>query len=153
MRTGDTGAEDIIRALVNAAVAEAHVKTNYEKSISEMENGKVDVENETTYSLQVDKIETTHEQLDSITNLRRRIMQALYDKFPNHKETEWCMVKHLAVVQNCLYEAYTASQDTLLERLWLDANEEFTKAMTDFLGFEITPCSSCFADMLKKEGD
>lgn len=149
---GDIGAEDIIRALVNAAVAEAHAKTNYEKLVSEMENGTVDVEDTEVFTAQADKIDNTHEQLGNLTALRRRIMQVLFDAFPNHNEMEWCMVKHLAITQNCLFEAYQASDgDTMLERLWLDANEEFVKAMTDFLGFEVTPCSACFSEMLKED--
>lgn len=146
---GDYGMEDIIRAFVNISVAEAHAKTNYEKIISEMENGTIDVDDEKVLEKHLSMSETTREQLSNICGLRRRIMMRMYDAFPERNEHEWCMIKHLAIVQNCLFEAYQAG-DEQSERLWLDANEEFTKAMSDFLGMEITPCSACFSDMIKE---
>ena len=149
---GDYGMEDIIRAFVNISVAEAHAKTNYEKFISEMENGTIDVDDEKVLEKQLSMMETTQEQLSDICAIRRRIMMRLYEAFPEHNDHEWCMVKHLAIVQNCLFEAYQAG-DKESERLWLDANEAFTKAMSDFLGMEITPCSSCFSDMIKEAED
>lgn len=148
---GDSGIEDVIRAFVNASVAEVHAKTNYEKAVSEMENGTIDVDNGEVLTEHMKQIDVIHEQMDGLTALRRKIMQYMFDAY-NGNEVQWCMVKHLAITQNCLFEAYQASDnDPVIERLWLDANEEFTKAMSDFLGFEVTPCSACFSDMLRKE--
>lgn len=150
MTKGDSGTEDIIRAFVNASVAEAHAKTNYEKLISELEQGTVDTDDDEVLARQMERVENTLEQLKSLCRIRRNIMMRLFDSSPGN-ENEWCMIKHLAITENCLFEAFQAGGDC--ERLWLDAHEEFIKAMSDFLGMEITPCSSCFSEMIKEADD
>ena len=62
------------------------------------------------------------------------------------------MIKHLGIASMTAFEAYQGSNDDAeLLDLYYDINKEFNKAVTDFLGAEITSCSSCVSDFLKGE--
>jgi len=144
-------AEDIIRAITQLTATEMHLKTLYEKTRAELENGIIDTENPDEVRNALDKAEAYREDMIRTTELRRRTMLKLYNMFEGDKDV-WCLIKHLAGASETLHEAYMASDDDaeLLE-LALDANKEFTKAITRFLGVEITDCAACLTDMLKGE--
>lgn len=149
-KVADSGAEDVIRALNNVCCNEAHSLTLYNKYSSQLENGTVDVDNPEIVNELLERADNAKKQMDSFTNLRRAIMQKLMEMSDGNKD-QWCCVKHSALTANCLYEAWMASSDDAdLERLYLDAQAEYTKVLSDFMGFEITPCSACFSDMLKE---
>ena len=59
-------------------------------------------------------------------------------------------VKHLGMAMYTAFEAYQASDnDPEMLDFALRANQMFIKAVTEFLGVEVTECASCFSDILK----
>lgn len=144
-------AEDLIRSIVQTACAEVHAKTLLEKFEAQLSNGIIDVQNEEAVRRQLDLIEDTQYEINSLAELRRSIMLKLFDMYHGDKNY-WCMIKHLGVAAYTAFEAYQASDDDAdLLNLALEANKRFTKALTHFLGVEITECAACFADALRKE--
>ena len=142
-------AEDLIRAFVQMGCAEVHLKTLYEKTLAEMENGIVDVEDDEIRKAWIEKVESYREDLIESANLRRRMMSACFDMFDGDKDV-WCMVKHLGVSNFCCWETYMASDDDpeLLD-IAIESNKLFTKYLTRFFGMEVSPCSACLSDALK----
>lgn len=146
----DGAAEDIIRSFVQLCCAEGHAKTILEKTEAELENGIVDVENEEECQKAVEKINSMTEELHAISEARRATMLRLFNMYHGDKDY-WCMVKHLGNAAYTLFEAYQATEDPETYDLALEANKCFVRALTHFLGVELTDCISCLSDMLKKE--
>lgn len=145
-------AEDFTRAMIQMACAETHLKTLYEKTIAEMENGMIDVENAEIRNAQIQKANDYREDLIETAQLRRRMMKKLFDLYGDGDKDAWCMVKHLAISNMCAWETWQASDDDpeLLEIAY-DSNRMLVKYLTRFLGMEITDCAACLSDMLKAE--
>lgn len=145
--------EDMIRTIINLCAAELHLKTLSEKTLAELENGMVDLDDPEQVNVHIEKANAYCEDMVEAADLRRRTMKALFDMFDGDKDM-WCMVKHLGGASMTAWESYLASDDdpNLLE-LSVDTNKAFIKALTRFLGMEITSCASCFSDLLKAEGD
>ena len=141
-------AEDLIRSIVQMVCAEIHVKTLLEKRTSELENGLID---EKDIGKQLDLIESTDEELCELAQIRRGDMLKLFSLYDEKGDKEqWCMVKHLGIAMMTAFEAWQASdKDTELRESYLAKNKLFIKAVTKFVGVEITDCASCFADILK----
>lgn len=143
-------AEDLIRAFVQMGCAEVHLKTLYEKTLAEMENGIIDIEDEKVRREWIEKAESYREDLIESANLRRMMMSACFDMFEGGDPDVWCMVKHLGISNYCAWETWQASDDDpeLLD-IAIESNKLFTKYLTRWLGFEVSPCASCLSDMLK----
>lgn len=146
----DGAAEDMIRAFVQIGCAEIHAKTILEKAEAEMEEGIIDLEDSEAVERQMKKISDIEEEMNDLANLRRRIMLRLFDMYAGDKDY-WCVIKHVGTGAYTLFEAYEATGDPSLYELALDANKAFIRALTHFLGIEITSCASCFADMIRRQ--
>lgn len=149
----ETGmAEDMIRAYVQFGCAEIHAMNLYYKTTAEMENGIVDVEDSSVLQNQLEKCEQYQEDINTYADLRRSVMRTLFNMFEGNKDV-WCLVKHLGIGAMCIFEAYEASDNDpeLLNEAY-EANKAFVKAMSRFLGVEITDCAACFADAMKGTG-
>lgn len=144
----DGAAEDLIRSFVQLSCAELHAKTLLEKTESSLENGIVDLENEEEVQKAVEKLNSMSEELGMIAEARRGVMLTLFNMYNGDKDY-WCMVKHLGSGAYTLFEAYQATEDPEVYDLALEANKCFIRALTHFLGVEITECAACFADMIK----
>lgn len=143
-------AEDLIRAFVQIGCAEGHAKTLLEKTAAELENGLIDLENKELVEKQVEHINDLTDEINSLAELRRDMMRYLQKMYPDGDKNYWCMVKHLGVGAYTAFEVYQASDDDPdLLNMALEANKRFTKALTHFLGIEVTSCASCVADALK----
>lgn len=149
-KDSETGmAEDMLRSIVQLGATEIHYQTLYCKARAELENGLIKVEDDEIRLQQIDKIEFYRSEISDIANLRRRMMKHLFNMFDGNKDA-WCLIKHLAIASMTAFEAYQASNDDLdLLDIYYDINREFNKAVTDFLGMEITDCAACLSDMLK----
>lgn len=146
----DGTAEDLIRSFVQIGCAEIHAKGLLEKYEAEMEEGIVDLEDDDAVQTQLDKISSVEEELGELAELRRGIMLHLFNMYDGEKDY-WCMVKHIGTGAYTLFEAYQATEDAALYNLALEANKAFIKALTHFLGVEITDCAACFADMIRRK--
>lgn len=145
----DGAAEDMIRAFVQVGCSEVHMKTLLEKYNAELEEGIIDIYNKEVVDKQLEKIEETTKEVNDLAEVRRGIMLRLFDMYNGDKDY-WCVVKHLGIGAYTLFEAYQASDDdSELLNLALEANKRFIKALTHFLGVEVTECAACFADILK----
>lgn len=145
----DGAAEDMIRAFVQVGCAEVHMKTLLEKYNAELEEGIIDIYDKEVVDKQLEKIEETTKEVNDLAEVRRGIMLRLFDMYSGDKDY-WCVVKHLGIGAYTLFEAYQASDDdSELLNLALEANKRFIKALTHFLGVEVTECAACFADILK----
>lgn len=143
-------AEDLIRSYIQFGCAEIHAKTLYEKTTAELENGMIDVEDAEALQSHLDKCEMLKDDINEYASIRRDIMRKLMDMFPNGDKSMWCQAKHLGIGMMTLFEAYQGSDDDVeLLHMAYEANKAFTKAMTRFLGIEISDCASCFSDALK----
>lgn len=141
--------EDLIRAFVQLSASEMHLKTLYEKTIAEIENGIADMSDEKVRSAMMEKANTYLSDIENIADLRRQTMRCLYDLFEGDKDV-WCMVKHLGTANMQLWEAWQASDDNPeLIQLAMESNRMFVRYITQFLGMEITDCAACLSDMLK----
>lgn len=149
----ETGmAEDMLRAIVQLGAAEMHYQTLYNKSVAQLENGLIEVENDEVRMSQLDKINRYREEINDVANVRRVMMRKLFSLFDGGNKDAWCLIKHLGVASMTAFEAYQASDDDAeLLDLYYDINKEFNKAVTDFLGAEITDCAACVSDFLKGE--
>ena len=148
--SSDGIAEDLIRSLVQMASVELHTKTLIEKRVSEIENGMV---NEEDIPKQLEIIQGLKEDIEEQAEVRRSIMLYLYNLYGQKGNKEyWCMVKHASGAMYTMFEAWQASDkgEELLS-MAIQINKIFIKALTCFLGVEITECSSCFSDILKAE--
>ena len=146
--------EDLLRSIVQMGCAEVHALTLYNKSTAELDNGLIDVEDMEVVQRQIEKIEMFREDIETYANLRRRMTKALFDMFDNEKKDKnmWCQIKHLGIAMYTAFETYEASDnDPELLLIAYDTNRAFTKAVTRFLGVEISDCASCMSDSLKAE--
>ena len=97
----------------------------------------------------IQKINDTIEEINDLASSRRAIMLRLFEMYDGDKDY-WCIVKHTSLAAFEAFEAYQASDDdTTLLNLALEANKRFIRALTHFLGVEITSCAACFADAIK----
>lgn len=143
-------AEDLIRAFVQASCTELHTKTLLEKAMAEMENGLIDTEDKEVMDRQCELIEQLEEELNEQAGLRRAIMLKLFAMYEGSDRNFWCSVKHLGMTMMTLFEAYQANpKDEGLFQLWIRANNSFIRALSHFLGLEITSCASCLHDALQ----
>ena len=143
-------AEDLIRSYIQFGCAEIHAKTLYEKTIAELNNGIIDVEDNEAVQKHLERAQMFRDDINNYAELRRGIMRVLLEMFPNGDKTMWCQAKHLGIGMMTLFEAYQASDDDAqLLHMAYEANEAFTLAMSRFLGVEISSCASCFADSIK----
>lgn len=146
--------EDLLRAIVQMGAAEIHAMGLYFKATAELENGLVDVEDPDVLQKQLEKAEQYKEDIETYSVLRRQMTNALSEMVGTEERNKdmWCMVKHLGLSTMQAFEAYENSDDSpTLLNLAYEANKAFTKAVTRFLGVEITDCAACFADSLKGE--
>lgn len=149
--SSDGLAEDLIRAFVQIGCAESHTKTLIEKTDAELNNGLIDTNNKDAVEKAINHLNELIEELGSLSELRRDMMRYLQRMYPNGDKTYWCLVKHLGVGAYTAFEVYQASNDDPeLLQMAIEANKRFTKALTHFLGVEITECAACFSDSLKK---
>lgn len=145
-------AEDLLRSIVQMGCAEVHAQTLYYKATSELDNGIVDVSDSEVVQSHLEKIEMFREDIEDYANIRRRMMNSLFNMFDNDKKDKnmWCQIKHLGVSAYTAFETYQASdQDPELLMIAYDTNRMFVKAVTRFLGVEISDCASCFSDSMK----
>ena len=154
-RNSEVGsAEDLLRAIVQMGAAEIHAMGLYYKTTAEMENGLVDVEDNEVLQRCIDKANMYLEDIETYATLRRQMTTALKDMVGTEKADKdlWCMVKHLGLSMMQCFEAYENSDNNLeLLNLAYEANKAFTKAVTRFLGIEISDCAACMSDALKGE--
>lgn len=144
--------EDLIRAFVQLTASEMHLKTLYEKTVAEMENGIVDMSDEKTRDSQIEKANAYLEDLERIADIRRQTMRYVFDLFEGGDKDVWCMVKHLGVANMQIFEAYMNSDnDAELLQMAIESNGVFTSYVTRFLGMEITDCAACLSEALKGE--
>lgn len=145
-------AEDLLRAIVQMGCAEVHAITLYFKSESQLENGLVDVTNPNVLQHTIEKMDMFRADINTYADLRRRMTKALTAMFDNEQKDPllWCQIKHLGIAYYTALESYQASDDDpeLLE-LAYESYKAFAKAVTRFLGVEITECASCLSDALK----
>ena len=142
----------MLRSIVQLGSAEMHYQTLYNKAVAQLENGLIDVENDEIRLSQLDKINRYKEEINDTADLRRRMMRKLFSLFEGGNKDAWCLIKHLGVASMTAFEAYQASDDDVeLLDLYYDINKEFNKAVTEFLGAEITDCAACLSDFLKGE--
>lgn len=144
--------EDLLRAVVQMGAAEIHAMGLYFKTTAEMENGLVDVEDNEVLQKQIEKSEMYREDIETYATLRRQMTTALRDMVGTEEANKdmWCMVKHLGLSMMQCFEAYENSDNNLeLLNLAYEANKAFTKAVTRFLGVEISDCAACMSDALK----
>lgn len=144
--------EDLLRAVVQMGAAEIHAMGLYFKTTAEMENGLVNIDDPEVLQKQIDKAEMYREDIETYATLRRQMTTALRDMVGTEEADKdmWCMVKHLGLSMMQCFEAYENSDNNLeLLNLAYEANKAFTKAVTRFLGIEISDCSACLSDSLK----
>lgn len=143
-------AEDMIRAFQQTSCAELHLMTLYQKTLAELENGLIDLDDDEVRMAHINLAEQYREDLIEVTDLRRRMMVSCFEMFSDGNKDVWCMVKHLGMASACAWEVYQASDDDpSLLSIAVDANKMFTRFITQFLGMEITDCASCVVDALK----
>lgn len=145
-------AEDLLRAVVQMGAAEIHAMGLYFKTTAEMENGLVNIDDPEVLQKQIEKAEMYREDIETYATLRRQMTTALRDMVGTDEANKdmWCMVKHLGLSMMQCFEAYENSDNNLeLLNLAYEANKAFTKAVTRFLGIEITDCASCLSDSMK----
>lgn len=149
-QSSDGLAEDIIRAFTQVGCAESHAKTLLEKATAELDNGLIDIENREVVEKQIEHINDLTDEINSLAELRRDMMRYLQKLYPDGDKNYWCMVKHMSIAQFTAFEVYQASNDDPeLLNMALEANKRFVKALTHFLGMELTSCAACFADAMK----
>ena len=118
-----------------------------------MDNGLIDVTDAEILQSQLAKIGTFRSMMEEVTDMRRKLMVKLYSIGTGDKDY-WCLVKHLGTGAFQAYETYMASDDdSELYNLWLESNKLFVKAVTGFLGYEVTDCAACLHDYLKGENN
>lgn len=115
--------------------------------MSEIENGLSNDINATIH-----EVEDLNNELLDYADMRRKQMLLLYKMYGEKGDKkQWCIVKHLSMAMYTMFECWQASEDDEMQRMYLDINAMFIKAVTKFIGTEITSCASCFADILKGE--
>lgn len=142
--------EDLLRAIVQMGCAEVHAITLYFKAESQLEHGLVDVTDPDILRKTMEKADMFREDINTYADLRRRMTKALMNMFENNDPLLWCQIKHLGIAYYTALESYEASDDDPeLLMLAYESYKAFAKAVTRFLGVEITECASCLSDALK----
>lgn len=143
-------AEDLVRAFIQMGCSELHLKTLYEKTLAEMENGIADMSDADVRKKYIDKANQYRDDLIETAQIRRRMMLKCFELFDDGDKDVWCMVKHLGISAMCAFETWQASDDddAMLD-IAIDANKMFTKYLSAYVGMEITNCASCVSDYLK----
>lgn len=146
-------AEELIRSIAQVGAAEYHYKTLVEKTNAELENGLIELDTNEKLTAQIEKLNSYKDELISAAELRRKLMLKLYGMFKGDKDM-WCIVKHSLIAEEQIFESWQASDDDpeLLD-MWLEANKMSNRAITRFLGIEVTDCASCLSDFLKAGGE
>lgn len=145
-------AEELIRSIAQLGAMEYHYKTLVEKTNAELENGIVNVDTNEALIAQLNKADEFKREMIDTAELRRKLMLKLFDMFDGDKDM-WCIVKHSLIAEEQIFESWQASDDDAdLMNMWLDANKMSNKAITRFLGAEVTDCASCLSDFLKAGG-
>lgn len=149
-KLSETGqAEDLVRSFVQFGAAEIHAMNLYYKTVAEMDNGLVNVEDNEVLQKHLEKAENYRQNIETYANLRRSVMKHLFQMFDGDKDT-WCLVKHLGIGAMTVFEAYEASDNDLdLLNLAYEANKAFVNALSRFLGVELTDCAACLADAMR----
>ena len=143
-------AEDLLRSIVQMGCAEVHAITLYFKIESQLEHGLVDVTDPDILHKTLEKADMFREDINTYADLRRRMTKALMNMFENNDPLMWCQIKHLGIAYYTALETYQASDDdSELLVLAYESYKAFAKAVTRFLGVEITECASCLSDALK----
>lgn len=146
-------AEDMLRSIVQLSCSELHAKTLYEKYTAQMENGIIDTNDSEVVEEQINKINEALEDMNELAQLRRRAMLSLYNLYEGDKDY-WCQVKHLGAAAYCIMECYLGSNNDIeLLDLAMDANRAFIRAVSHFIGTEITDCAACLSDFLKGQNN
>lgn len=146
-------AEELIRSIAQIGAVEYHYKTLVEKTNAELENGLVELDTNEKLTAQITKLNEYRDDLVSTAELRRRLMLKLFNMYQGDKDM-WCIVKHSLIAEEQIFESWQASDDDVeLLDMWIEANKMSNKAITRFLGMEITDCASCLSDMLKAGGE
>lgn len=143
-------AEDLIRAIVQMGCAEIHAMGLYYKTTAEMENGLIDVSDPDVLQEVLDKADGYMEDIETYAGLRRDMMRSLMSMFEGGNKDMWCMIKHLGLSAMQTFEAYENSENNP-ELLYIayEANKAFVKAISRFLGVEVTDCAACLSDAMK----
>lgn len=142
--------EDLLRSIVQMGCAEVHAITLYFKTESQLEHGLVDVEDSEVLQKTIEKADMFREDINTYADLRRRMTKALLDMFEGADPLMWCQIKHLGIAYYTALETYQASDDDPeLLALAYESYKAFAKAVTRFLGVEITECASCLSDSLR----
>ena len=143
-------AEDLLRSIVQMGAAEIHAMGLYYKTTAEMENGLVNIDDNEVLQKHLEKAEMYREDIETYATLRRQMTLALFEMFEGGDKDLWCMVKHLGLSMMQCFEAYENSDNNLnLLNIAYEANKAFTRAVTRFLGIEISDCSACLSDALR----
>lgn len=147
----DGAAEDIIRSFTQLVCTEGHYKTLIEKYNSELNNGIVNSADAQAVQRHLELLNDAIDELALISDLRRSMMLRLQEEYGGDVHY-WCVVKHLSAAAYNAFEAYQATDnDGALMSQWLDINARFIKALSRWLGIEVTECAACFADAIKKK--
>lgn len=142
--------EDLIRSYVQFGCAEIHAMGLYYKATAELENGLVDVNDPDELQTQIAKADEYQADIEMYAGLRREIMRKLLNLFDGGNKDMWCQAKHLGIGAMTLFEAYEGSDNDLeLLNMAYEANKAFVKAVSRFLGVELTDCAACLSDALK----
>lgn len=145
-------AEDLVRAFVQMGCSEMHLKTLYEKTLAEMENGIADMSDPAIKDAYLEKAERYRLDIIEAAQLRRQMMIKCFNMFEGGDPDVWCMVKHLGISAMTAFETWQASDDDPdLLAVAMESNKLFTKYLSQWLGFEVTPCAACLSDMMKGE--
>lgn len=146
-------AEELIRSIAQLGAMEYHLKTLVEKTNAQLENGLVELDTNEALIAQIHKMDEYKGDLIDTAELRRKLMLKLFDMFEGDKDA-WCLVKHALIAEEQIFECWQASDDDPeLLNMWIEANKMSNRAVTRFLGAEITDCASCLSDFLKAGGE
>lgn len=152
--SSDGIAEDLIRAFVQIGCAENHAKTLLEKAQSEIEEGIIDVTNQSELEKSIAKVNELTDETNRLADLRRKMMLKLKELYPDGDASYWCMVKHLGIGAYTAWEVYQASEDDPdFFNLSIEANKAFLRALSRFIGVDVVECAACFADLIKAKGE
>ena len=145
-------AEELIRSIAQYGAVEYHYKTLFEKTNAELENGIMALETNGDLTAGIEKLNGYKQDIIQTAELRRKIMLKLFNMFDGDKDM-WCVVKHSLIAEEQIFESWQASDDDpeLLD-MWLEANKMSNRAVSQFLGSEITDCASCLSEFLKAGG-
>lgn len=123
---------------------ELHAKTALEKQqqlLTEVDDSQL--------SSALEQVLKAERRLKTITDLRRKSMRIISTYAEELNPEMWCEVKHSAMAMYTAFEVYQAEETTELYDFYIENNQLFIETMSDFLGFDIPPCASCFSDRLK----